>query len=90
VSADNWKQCPKCVEKSQNELTHYIEKLSGVGLTLGEVATLVTKKKSELKETLREDYEIYSEDFVVYVTYSCHCTKCGFSASMEFEQSMES
>ena len=80
MSADNWKVCPKCEEKQEKEIADYTQQLYAKGLTFGEIETLVNAKRNKFTETLREDYEIYSEGFTVYVDYRCSCEKCGFSS----------
>ena len=37
---------------------------------------------NEKEETLREDYEIYSEGNTIYFEYSCYCKKCRYRYKM--------
>ena len=41
------------------------------------------------KNNLREDYEIYMEDGVVKVDYSCSCKDCGFRDSFAYEYQLK-
>lgn len=91
MSADNWRMCPKCgicvcEEDVKAQRISAVEKAYGV-VPKEEYDRLVEDIDSphgyEECDTLREDYEVYSEDHTLYVYYSCSCEKCGFNFSFE-------
>lgn len=55
MSADNWRNCPKCGAKNK----------------------------------LREDYEIYSEDDTIRVTYRCSCRLCKYTFSFDLDKKFD-
>jgi len=82
MSADNWGICPKCkrnAEEKQCKLKLKAGKAYG-SVTPEEYLELLREadKPLELTETLREDYEMGTDDagqFYVYYTCSCHVCK---------------
>lgn len=85
MSADCWRICPACNQEREAEralanhdLAESIEKdsLSGYRLAQKDVA----EAYESLTETLREDYEIDTDEHGLFsVSYGCSCTKCGFA-----------
>jgi len=72
MSAYSWRICPRC--KIKNDEAN-AKKLSGV------------EKPNELKETLREDYEIgIDEDGLFYVNYGGRCDECGLVYKFNHEE----
>jgi len=85
MSADNWRECPKCSEKRRSAVEAVKALYGKIPLSDYEVrmkdAHEVDAKARE--ETLREDYEFYYEEpFMLTVSYGCSCKDCGFSWSM--------
>jgi hypothetical protein len=85
MGADNWGICPKCKHNREKEITVKEKKLeSSYGsVALGKYqamqAELETLKATKLIETLREDYEIRTdEDGEFMVSYGCKCNVCGW------------
>lgn len=86
MSADNWRECPKCNKKLllSKEAEQKKADDSYGKVTRGEYLDLVAlaKKPIKLEQTLREDYHIFVNlegEFIV--SYECHCQDCGFSFS---------
>lgn len=98
MSADNWKKCPKCADKLKVEIEHrekeIKEKYGKITLEKYEKLKVeLESRKAQLnptfeQSTLREDYEIYSEDYELYMKYSCSCEECGFSYKKVVECTM--
>lgn len=81
MSADNWGVCPKCKETAENKIASAYGKVSEDEY----LAILNTCKKIEA--TLREDYELgVDTDGEFSVSYSCHCSKCGFKFEYKYSQ----
>ena len=79
MSADNWRECPKCSKK----LKDFIDKQSEVGKKgftedeWEEFETLKELVKEHDNTPLREDYELgVGEDCLAYVIYSGECQVC--------------
>lgn len=85
MSADCWRICPACNEEREakralanRDLAESIEKDSLVKYRQAQKD--VTEAYESLTETLREDYEIDTDEHGTFsVNYGCSCTKCGFA-----------
>ncbi len=96
MSADNWRQCPKCliirrenVEKSRQKIDDAYGKVSVAKYHLL-VAEHAELEKKKVPETLREDYEMGMKttgDF--FCCYGCSCETCGFSFNYNHKQIVE-
>lgn len=95
MSADNWTQCPKCLQ-SHDHRTAKARKV--VANSYGKVsaecfmemqAALDAENEKPKEPTMREDYEQGTDDAGVYtVSYSCSCNECGFSWRYKHSQSV--
>lgn len=96
MSADNWGTCPKCLDKEEREHNEVIESLPNKygKIPAHKYEELLLKSKEPIagNRTLREDYEIYTDDCGMFsVTYHCQCSVCGFKFSFSHEENaMES
>ncbi len=97
MSADNWRQCPRCVLDSEAQRT--VER-TALAKEYGTMPPEEFIKQSEelkarhsrplVEETLREDYEFYiDEEHVFSVDYSCHCEACGFAHAFNHKETLE-
>lgn len=92
MSADNWTTCPRCADHRKQAL---VARVAEVSASYGKVPVedfdrmrqeLDAQKREPLKETFREDYEIYgAEDGEVEVRYAGRCSEC--SLALEFAHS---
>lgn len=84
MSADNWRQCPRCVKKARaDNLVLQKKAAEAYGKVPAEEwqkMTAEANKPIELDETFREDYELgVCDDGEFYVSYSGYCKQCDFS-----------
>lgn len=94
MSADNWGICPKC--KKANEEADK-KRILALGEKYGKVPAdeyirlaKEANKPTHLENTLREDYEIYTnEDGDFYVSYSCFCSVCGYKYNFKHEEQLK-
>lgn len=91
MSADNWAICPQCKKDEAARKQELIEKLYQSYGNVTEEDYLELKEKSErgseLRETLREDYETFMDsDGLFFVGYSCSCDVCNFNYGYEFRK----
>ena len=83
MSADNWTECPRCLErevKRKDELKLKAESEYGK-LPKAEYLELLKRSEEQLntRQTLREDYEFWTDqDGEFSAKYSCRCDVCGF------------
>ena len=85
MSADNWGVCPKCKETAEKNITSAYGKVSEEEY----LAALNERKQIENNLTLREDYEVGVDiDGEFSVSYSCHCSKCGFKFDYKYSQEL--
>lgn len=92
MSADNWRQCPKCLAKRAEEIESERER---VGHSYGRVNAehyaanrqhLAQLETSTVPDDLREDYEIgITEAGKFYATYRGACDKCKFEFNFDHE-----
>lgn len=85
MSADNWGVCPRCkknfrgvkVDKKRETEAAYGKVSASEYLAM--VAELANTPNDEIEETLREDYEIYTdEDGLFVVEYNGECSVCDY------------
>ena len=91
MSADNWTECPGCVEKDKARYEREkgkVENAYGNVPSLEYLAMVGVVKSFEPKgnENLREDYEIGILRGKFYVVYKAQCDRCGFRYSFEFDE----
>lgn len=89
MSANNWTKCPNC-EKN------YKSRVDGIKALYGKIPEeAYSKKLAEAQQadkklpnvnTLREDYEVYTQDGIFYCSYCCYCTECKFQWSYKVEK----
>ena len=85
MSADDWRECPNCIKKAEEELGKVYGKVGKEEyLKLQKELTAV-----EEKETLRIDRE-YGVDKKgnLYVNFGAGCEECGFSGQMFFDEAI--
>jgi len=84
MSANNWGICPKCQQLTENEKSSYGK------VPEEEYIKLISERKNvSHKYTLREDYEIWTDDKgLFYISYSCECSKCGFFHNFKHQQQL--
>ena len=95
MSADNWRECPKCEAKAtEDRLVKYRQAAEAYGKVPSEEWQRMTAAAGaaiELEDTLREDYQqgIYEredEDELGYhVYYSARCEQEGCGFKFEYE-----
>ena len=91
MSADNWMVCPKCRRDVAETRETRIDKTRKLYGKIPEAEyrekIVEAEKPVEFEETFREDYEQGMTDCGEYfVSYSGHCSKCGFRHSHEFKE----
>lgn len=96
MSADNWTQCPRCLNRRAMEIEN---KTTQVAASYGKVdvetfdrlrAECETLKADRLEDNFREDYEIYgAEDGTVEVRYSGKCTTCGLALTFKHSHEID-
>jgi hypothetical protein len=85
MSADNWGICPKCKKLSKERA----KSLYGKASEDEYLVYFLSEKSKGTKETLREDYEIYTDDDGEFsVGYDCSCDECGFSYHFQYKASV--
>lgn len=91
MSANNWRECPKCFQEARKVQARLVE---AVKTSYGVVPVeeyLAMKAKADLEisleETLREDWEISTHtDGEFFFSYRCSCQSCGFEFSFKHEE----
>ena len=97
MSAGNYDVCPRCGKKSRAALE---EKRQEVIRALTELRKAIPDQFDAVagscklpsvhpKETLREDYELFIQEGVFYVGYTCHCSECNFSFSFKHSEPLD-
>lgn len=83
MSADNWKQCPECLEefKKADPIGKAKKRYGKIPLDEYEYELDEAMKKAPPEQSLREDYEFFLDGFCLEISYSCKCTTCGFTFS---------
>lgn len=102
MSADNWRECPKCKKEiinKRNEKIDFAAKQYGT-ISQKEYEELRDEAMAplpEVEETFREDYEIFTgplfdegEDKVfLYVDYIGKCQACGFGKVLQIKEELD-
>jgi hypothetical protein len=96
MGADNWGVCPKCMAKALQDketLKFKIDKSYGK-ISSQAYIELIAKwnEPIDLKNTLREDYELgVEEDGSFHIDYSCSCTctVCNFKHLFNYNQQLK-
>ena len=82
MSADNWCPCPKCKKVANDKL-----EISYGNVPEGEYLRLLENKSKTDENTLREDYEIWTDPEGKFtVSYSCICSVCDFSFEYRYSK----
>lgn len=74
MSADAWRECPRCKDQLEEILKNSYGKVSAE-----EYLRIVSETEDRIEETpFREDYEILMDDEgEFYINYHGECTQCG-------------
>lgn len=81
MGADNWGVCPKCKEIAEKNIA------SAYGKVSEDEYLAILDKNKKVETSLREDYEIgVDSDGEFSISYSCHCSKCGFKFEYKYSQ----
>jgi len=95
MNADNWTQCPRCVQAHINDVEkneREVEKLYGVvnAAKYAELqSALADLKAKKIPDMLREDWEIGISGNKFSIDYYARCAICGFEYGHVFEQDLE-
>ena len=101
MSADNWRECPKCSDNQKSDRQLALDKLAESYGTLPLDQWLEEHKEAmSMPETrcpvedFREDYEFYWEDYLedsttVVASYSGCCATCGFKISFKYKHPVD-
>lgn len=90
MSADNWALCPKCKQKADQD---YEKKMADLQAQYGKIpaaeyvsALRNAEARPVQRETLREDYEMGTDEYGTFsVSYRASCN-CGFSFKFKHEE----
>ncbi len=86
MSADNWTTCPNCRQLAETKVASSYGKVSEDEY----LAILEAKKSIKNEPTLREDYEMWTdEDGKFTVSYSCSCSVCKFHFDYKYSQDVK-
>lgn len=84
MSADNWGTCPKC-ESERNKTKSLYGKIPE-----DEYLKLIEKQKVDNRQSLREDYELFTDKTGKFVvSYKCLCTKCEFEFNFKYTEILQ-
>ena len=92
MSANNWRRCPKCELNQDKERQKALDE---IGATYGKVPSgewlkkckEIQSKFGELEESMREDYELSTNDQGrFYVSYCCSCSVCKFKFHFKHQE----
>lgn len=100
MSADNWTNCPRCMDLNAKEITAMEERLrdSYGKIPVDEYETMReavveaqynrdANNAYSKYATFREDYEFYgAENGTLEISYSGQCTKCGLKLQFREEK----
>ena len=94
MSADNWTECPRCLEKEETEKNALKLKAESEYGKMPKAEYLELLRKSEeplsTEQTLREDYEFWTDpDGKFSANYNCHCKICGFEHTFKHEKQLK-
>ena len=90
MSADRWSHCPKCSLNKVDYVKDAEAQYGKVPFSEFNKVLEVAKKAKPPEETLREDYDFYSNGFTLEIEYSCRCDVCGFHYTLQKESKMPS
>ncbi|SRR6266498_4710826 len=89
MSADNWAECPRCIQVEAARIT---KMKTSVNENYGkvpmdefedmraELETIIHKFNQGMNHTFREDYEFYGvESGTLEISYRGNCTVCGLT-----------
>jgi hypothetical protein len=83
MSADNWTTCPNCKKLASKKIASSYGKVTEDEY----LAILEDNKKVKDETTLREDYEILTdEDGFFYISYVCSCSVCKFHYEYKYKK----
>lgn len=91
MSADNWRECPKCLKDAiarKEALANKVIESYGK-ISAEEYLSLVAEQQEPIVPdvTLREDWDIFTDETGIFlVSYRCSCSKCGFSYRFKHEE----
>ncbi len=90
MSADNWAQCPRCMEQHKQSIkdAEEHERRAYGKLPPEDYMALVREnaERTEPDSTLREDYEIGVYQGVFSIHYTGACKVCGFRIRFEHKR----
>jgi len=90
MSADNWTYCPRCEVKAETDRIAFEEKVKkSYGKVSAEEYLRLTdqlKNPKRLEQTLREDYELGTNEGFFNVSYRAGCSVCNFSFEFHEEK----
>ena len=98
MSADNWRECPKCESQAD---TAYAQALLQLEESYGKIpvdewlkardeANKLDVSRNTVETHFREDYEFYWADSdTVVATYGGECMDCGFKVSFKYEHPVD-
>jgi hypothetical protein len=104
MSADNWAKCPRCKQTKDAELNVLIKGFEDQygNVPLEEwrrITDKVVQLRVELAKwdddndvegcTLKENFEVYTHDGVVEVTYASRCTVCDLRMEFKIDRTFE-
>lgn len=93
MSANNWDQCPKCLEsEKQRQLAAGKTAASSYGKIEPDkyLKLLEDQKPRELEDSMREDYELgVQQDGSFYVSYRASCEACDFEFRFSHEMTAD-
>lgn len=94
MSADNWRICPRCKWQTETKQRLAVKKAEALyGKVSPQAYTKLIRDaetQPELKETLREDFAVYtSPDGVFRVSYRACCNRCGFKHYHQCEERLD-
>ena len=82
MSANNWDQCPRCLEaEKQRQLAAGKKASSNYGKVDPDqyLKLLEDQKPRDVEDSMREDYELgVQKDGSFYLSYRASCEKCDF------------
>lgn len=94
MSADNWRQCPRCLANHKEQIAAELQEANQAygKVPADEYRAKLDKAKAnsevELEDTLREDYQIgVDEDGQFAVGYRASCEQCNFVFRFDHTQS---
>jgi hypothetical protein len=90
VSANNYRNCPRCELRNLEALRQRdaeIEQAYGT-VSIEEFDRLRSTVPEPLNPTLREDYEFYGHDELLQISYRASCDVCGLTAKISVTRTL--